>query len=360
MTTVILLAALSVLILVHEAGHFVMARRFGVRVERFSIGFGPVVLRRRWGETEYVVSLLPLGGYVKMAGEGPEDRKTGARWEYGSQPVWRRVGIVLAGPLVNYAAGLLLFILMFWAGAPTLMPVVGGVLPDYPAAAAGVQPGDRIVTVAGVPVDSWDAVTAQIRRRTSGAPIAMGLRRGETDQTVEIVPTIRQAPGLFGRVSRVAMIGLTPSSEVQLTRAPWPAAIRQGARRTWELTVMTYTSLWQLATGALPLKESLTGPVGIFYITSSAAALGWRYLCQLFAVLSVSLAIFNLLPLPVLDGGHLAFLAIERIRRRPISLRVQEIATQAGMVFLIGMMLVVTYHDLAKVQLLSRLTGLFR
>ncbi|OGX40672.1 MAG: RIP metalloprotease RseP [Omnitrophica WOR_2 bacterium RIFCSPHIGHO2_02_FULL_68_15] len=352
MTPLILLIALSILIIVHEAGHFVVARRCGVRVERFSIGFGPVLLRWRRGETDYAISAFPLGGYVKMAGE-QGDGRTGARWEYGSQPVWRRAGIVLAGPLVNYATGILLFTFLFWAGSPTLMPTIGGVLEGYPAAAAGLRPGDRIVAVAGAPVESWEQVTARIRRQTSGAPVVLLIQREGAEQAITVTPTVRTG-------TRTAVVGLTPSDEVRIVRAPLPEAAVRGVGRAWDLTVMTGVSLWQMVTGALPLKESLTGPVGIFYITSSAAALGWRYLVQLFAVLSVSLAIFNLLPLPVLDGGHLAFLLIERIRRRPVSLKIQEVATQAGMVFLIGMLLVVTYHDLSRFQLVSRLTGLFK
>ncbi len=360
MTPLILLVALSVLILVHEAGHFVVARRLGVRVERFSIGFGPVLLRWRRGETDYAVSAFPLGGYVKMAGETADDRRTGARWEYGSHPVRHRAGIVVAGPLVNYVTGTLLFIALFWAGAPTMMATVGGVLAGYPAAAAGLRPGDRITAVAGEPVDSWEQVTAQIRRRTSGAPIPLTIRRGGAEQVIAVTPTIRSGRTLFGRTVRTAVVGLTPSDDVRIVRMSLPAAVAHGVERTWMLTAMTLQSLWQLVTGALPIKESLTGPVGIFYITSSAAALGWRYVLQLFAVLSVSLAIFNLLPLPVLDGGHLLFLAIERLRRRPVSTKVQEVATQAGMVLLLGVLLVVTYNDLAKFQLLSRFTGLFK
>lgn len=360
MTPLILLVALSILILVHEAGHFVVARWLGVRVERFSIGFGPVLLRWRRGETEYAVSALPLGGYVKMAGETAADRQTGARWEYSSHPVRHRAGIVLAGPLVNYVTGTFLFIALFWAGAPTLMPTIGSVLAGYPAAAAGIRPGDHLLAVAGTPVDSWEAITAQIRRQTSGGPIPLTLRRDGAELTIAVTPVIRHGRTLFGRTTSVAVVGLAPSDAVRIVRLPLPSAVTHGVERTWMLTVMTVQSLWQLVTGALPLTESLTGPVGIFYITSSAAALGWRYLLQLFAVLSVSLAIFNVLPLPVLDGGHLAFLLVERLRRRPVSVKVQEVATQAGMALLIGVLLVVTYHDLAKFQLLSRFTGLFK
>ncbi len=337
MTALVLLTTLSVSILVPELGHFLMARRFGVRVERFSIGFGPVLLKWRPGETEYALSLLPLGGYVKMAGEQPAER-TGAAWEYGSRPVWQRAAIVVVGPLVNYVTGILLFTAVFWIGAPTLMPVVGEVMAGYPAARAGFQSGDRLVAIDGRPVDTWEAVTARVRRQVSGAAIQILIRRAGQEQTVTVHPQVKTGPGVFGHATRVAVIGMTPSGEVQLVRLRLPAAAAAGVRRTW----------------------TLTGPVGIFYLTSSAAHLGRRYLAQLFAVLSVSLAIFNLLPIPALDGGHLAFLGWEGLRRRPASLRVQETMGQVGMVMLLGMLLMVTYNDLAKYQVVQRVTHFFR
>jgi len=359
MTTVILILTLSILILVHEWGHFVVARWCGVRVERFSIGFGPVIFKRRAGETEYVLSLLPLGGYVKMAGEQTGER-TGARWEYGTQSVGRRAGIVFAGPCVNYVTGTLLFILIFGLGFPALTPVVGQVLEGYPAAVAGLRPGDRILAVDDRPVDAWDAVTDRVRRQTSGAAVQLRIRRQGQEQIVTVQPKIRTGRTLWGHPVAVAVIGLTPSGEAHLVRYPWPRAIREGIARAWWLTVMTYQSLGQLVTGALSVKESLTGPIGIFYLTSSAAALGWRYVAQLFAVLSVSLAIFNLLPIPVLDGGHILFLGIERLRRRPVSVRAQEVMTQAGMGVLLGVLVLVTYNDVVKFQLVHRVVGFFR
>lgn len=359
MSTLILLAALSILILVHEAGHFVAARRLGVRVDRFSIGFGPTVVAWRRGATEYRVSILPLGGYVKMAGESSGDQ-TGAAWEYGSRPVWQRAGIVLAGPLVNYLTGLLLFIAVFWSGAPTLTPRVGEVLEGYPAAQAGLRPGDEIVALNGQPIGTWEQLTEQIRRQTSGEAIRLQIRRAEGETLVTVSPRVQEGMTLFGRRTRVAVVGMMPAGQVRLVRSSGREAIGRGIQKTWWLTVMTYRSLWQVATGAMPVRESLTGPIGIFALTASAAALGWRYVAQLLAVLSVSLAIFNVLPIPVLDGGHLLFLAWEQVRRRPVSRRVQEVATQAGLCLLLGVLLVVTYHDVMTFQVVERITGLFR
>lgn len=359
MTPLVLIVALSILILIHEAGHFFMARWLGVQVDRFSIGFGRVLFRWRRGQTEYCLSLLPLGGYVKLAGEQAAGT-TGARWEFGSRPVGQRAGIIVAGPLVNYMTGILLFILIFWAGHPTLAPQIGTILPGYPAAASGLQPQDLILRVNHIPVESWEMVTDLVRRQTSGAPLALVVQRGGVEQTLLVRPKVKTGRTIFGRSVKVAVVGMLPAGGVRIVRYPVDRAIVEGVRRTWWLTTMTYQSLWQMATGALSMKESLTGPVGIFYLTSSAAQMGWRYLVQLFAVLSVSLALFNLLPIPVLDGGHLVFLGWERLRRRPVSVRVQEVMTQAGMCLLLGLLFLVTYNDLVKFQVIQRLADLFR
>ena len=358
-TMLLLIASLSLLILVHEAGHFLMARWLGIRVERFSIGFGPVLLRRRLGETEYVVSLLPLGGYVKMAGE-QSDERTGACWEYGSRSVWQRASVIVGGPLVNYLLGLALFIGVFWSGYPVLTPRVGAVLDGYPAAAAGVQPGDQIVALDGAPVDSWEMVTDRVRRATSGASLRLSIEREGVAQTIVVTPRVQTGRSVLGKATPVAVVGLTPAGDVRITRYAFPSAVWHGVQRTVWLTSMTYQALWQMLVGALPVQDSLTGPVGIFYLTSSAAALGIRYVVQLMAIVSVSLAIFNLLPIPVLDGGHLAFLVWERVRRRPVSLRLQERMTRAGFCLLLGVMVVATYHDLIKFQVIQRIASVFQ
>ncbi|MBI4313324.1 MAG: RIP metalloprotease RseP [Candidatus Omnitrophica bacterium] len=359
MNLLILIAALSVLIIIHELGHFLTARAFGVKVERFSIGFGPVLLKRKAGQTEYAVSLLPLGGYVKMAGEQAGEA-TGSPEEYGSRPVWQRFAIVGAGPVVNYAAGIFLFTVVFWAGYPVLVPRIGAVMENYPAAEAGLLPGDRIVRINEKPADSWEALTETIRKQTSGAPVRFLVKRDGAERVIEVQPQVREGRSIFGKPARVAMVGMTPSGEVQLVRYGLiEAAVKSVEHAIW-LTGMTFQAFWYMATGAMPIKDSLTGPVGIFYLTTSAAALGWRYLLQLFALLSVSLGIFNVLPIPVLDGGHLAFLAVEGLRRKPVSMRIQEKMSQVGMCLLLGMLLMVTYNDLAKIGVFEKITGLFR
>ena len=359
MSGLILLLSLSVLILVHEYGHFWVARRLGVKVERFSIGFGPVIFKWVKGQTEYVVSLLPLGGYVKMAGDNPAE-SSGAWWEYTSRPVSQRAGIVLAGPVVNYVTGALLFIGVFWAGYPALKPVIGELIEGYPAATSGLKTNDQVIAINGVEVHIWEELTQQLRTQTHGNPVELTVQRDKAVRTISVTPQIRAGKSILGKQTKVAVVGIAPSGEVILQKHTFSQAVVKGVTRTWELTVMTYQALWGIITGALPAKESLTGPVGIWVLTTSAAELGVRYLAQLLAIISVSLGIFNLLPIPVLDGGHLLFLAIERIRKKPVSLKIQEMTMQAGMVMLIGMMLFVTYQDLLKFKVVEKVVGFFR
>ncbi len=353
------LFTLSLIILVHEWGHFVMARRVGVRVERFSFGFGPLLVRWVKGGTEYVLSLLPFGGYVKLAGENPEQgRGVPKPWEYRARSVGERSWIVLAGPLINYGLGFLLFFMVFVAGAPVTTTRVGQVLPDYPAAEAGLKSGDRILAVNGQGVTTWEEMTQLIQAQTDR--VVLTVERDGRQFPQEVRPKVMDRKTVFGRKVRIAMVGITHSDDFQTRRYPVHQAFLRAAHQIWFLTTMTLYNLWAIVTGALSLKESFTGPIGIFYITSAVADQGAVALLQLVAVLSTSIGLFNLLPIPVLDGGHLVFLTAERLRGRPVSLRVQEMMTRVGLGFLLLLLAVVTYNDLLRFGIGSRIWGLFR
>ena len=343
----VFLAVLSLLILIHEWGHFIVARRSGVRVLRFSMGFGPVVWRRRRGGTEYALSAIPLGGYVKMAGEAPEDGGTGGPDEFLAQSIGVRARIIAAGPLLNYLLALLAFILVFWLGNPTLEPVVGRVMDRTPAQQAGLQSKDRILAINGRPVTSWDEMTELVRHKTTGAVTVRVDRFGQPLDYV-ILPEVKARKDIFGRVRQTRLLGIGPAGDLKLVRVDFWTAIGKGARHTLKLTGMTLYSFWALLTGGVSVQESVTGPIGIFFITTDAARLGAVYLIQIIGVLSLSLAIFNVLPIPVLDGGHLFFLLCERLRGRPVSLRIQERATQTGMAVLMVFVLFVCYNDIAR------------
>ena len=352
------LVTLSLIILVHEWGHFIVARKIGVKVERFSFGFGPLLLRWTRSGTEYVLSLLPFGGYVKLAGEVEEGRSGPAKpWEYRGRSVIERGGIVLAGPLINYAVGFTLFFIVFVVGAPVFTTKVGHVLKGYPAAEAGLLEGDRIVAVNGNGVDAWEEMTRSIQTQTDSVTLTVERASKRFPQVVH--PKVLERTNLFGHQTRIGMVGITPSDEVRTQRYPPAQAFTRAGAQVWFLTRVTLQSLWGIATGGLSLKESFTGPIGIFYITSSVAEQGLTPLLQLIAVLSTSIGLFNLLPIPVLDGGHLAFLLAEKFRGRPVSIRTQEAMTRVGLGLLLFLLAVVTYNDLLRFNIGGKLMGLF-
>ena len=351
------LVTLSLIILVHEWGHFVIARRIGVKVERFSFGFGPVLLRWRRGQTDYALSLLPFGGYVKLAGESEEVPGPVKAWEYRARSIPERMGIVFAGPLVNYLLGFLLFFIVFMVGSPVYTSRIGRVIEDYPAQAADLRPGDRIVAVDGQPVKSWEEMTRAIQIQTRSVTLTVEREGRRFQQTIE--PKVTQRKAWFGPTRPIAQVGIAPSDEVEVQRYPPVAAFFKAAHQVWFLTRITLQALWTIATGGLSLRETVTGPIGIFYITATVAQQGLISLLQLIAVLSTSIGLFNLLPVPVLDGGHLAFLAAEWLRGRPLSVRIQEAMTRVGLGFLLLLLAVVTYNDLLRFDIGGRVLSFF-
>ncbi len=351
------LFTLSLIILLHEWGHFIMARRIGVKVERFSLGFGPRILGVTRHGTEYVLSLFPFGGYVKMAGESMEQGPPQHPWEYRARRVGERASIVLAGPLINYALGFGLFFFIYLVGAPLLSARIGDVVEGFPAAEAGLKKGDRILAINARPMEGWEEVTRAIHAQRE--PLLLTVHREGTTFTQEVAPRVQEVTNVLGVKMKIGMIGIIPSEEVVIRRYPLPQALVKAGYRVWSLTSLTLQALWRIGTGGLSIKESITGPIGIFYITSSAAQLGLISLLQLVAILSISIGLFNLLPVPVLDGGHLAFLLVEKVRGRSVSFRAQEGMTQVGFGLLLLLLLVVTYNDLVKFKVVERLFPFF-
>ena len=350
---------LSILVVVHEFGHFIVAKRMGVRVEKFSIGFGPEIFGVTKGETRYAVSIIPLGGFVKLAGETNAEGVKGEKWEYVSRTVCERMKIIFAGPLLNYILAFLIFSLVFMAGNPTLTAKVGKIMPGYPAELSGLKAGDRILDINGEKVYYWEDVT-KIVHASSVKEMKLLIERGGETVHLLITPKSQGIKTIFGSKKNISIIGIAPSEEVVYVKYGFFKSIYMGAEKLWSLTYITCRALWASVTGAIPVKESRTGPIGIFYITGQAAKLGIVYLLQLMGVLSASLAIFNLLPVPVLDGGHILFLLIEKIRRKPVSIKVQENVTQVGMSLLILLMLFVFYNDFMRFGIFEKLSHLWR
>lgn len=347
LSIIVVVIVFSILIFVHESGHYFMARRCGVKVERFSLGFGPKLFSINRDGTEYRISAVPLGGYVKLAGENYEDEVTGAKWEFLSKAPGVRFKIIAAGPILNYILGFLLFSAVFMIGAPTLTNKVGDVLDDYPAKKAGIRAGDRIVAIDGEEIVYWHELTQTIREKFTDK-VELKVLRGNRTLHINIEPRIREFKDIFGKDVKIAMVGIAPSDELIFLQYGPFKSIKMGLVKIYDLTILTFRALWGLVTGSLPLKESVTGPVGIFVMTAKAAKMGFVYLLNLMAIISTSLAIFNVLPIPVLDGGHILFLAIEKIKGRPLSRRVQETAIQMGLSLLILLMLVVFYFDIMR------------
>ena len=228
-----------------------------------------------------------------------------------------------------------------------------------PAQQAGLQPKDRIAAIDGYPVTSWEAMTATVRRTTSGR-LTLRIEREGRAMDVAIQPEVKARKDVFGHVRQTGVIGVTPSGEVRLIRSGFWQAFGLAAHEVLELTWVTLQSLWSLLTGGMSMKESLTGPIGIFFIAGDAARMGAVYLIQIIGVLSLSLGIFNFLPIPVLDGGHLFFLVCEKLRGRPLATVVQERAMQTGMAVLAALMLLVFYNDFARFGITDKIVGLFK
>lgn len=341
------LFVLGILIIVHEFGHFIVAKKIGVRVEKFSLGFGPRIISKVKNNTEYSVNLIPLGGYVKLAGDSQEEYK-GAADEYLSKTPKERAKIIFMGPLLNYALGLVCFWIIFVAGYPTLTTKVGGLIDGYGAKNAGIQVGDKIVAVNGKKVEFFEDMQKTIQEKKNAQLVKLSIVRNNHEFSIDVNIKEKELDDPLGRRYSVGLIGITPADELIKVKHGIFESSFLAVNKTWSLTALTYLGFWRIITGHLSMQESITGPLGIFYITSQAAHLGVIALLHLLAVLSVSLAIFNLLPLPILDGGHIMFLIIEKIRGRSLSLKIERIITQIGMTVLLSLVLLVTYNDIVR------------
>jgi regulator of sigma E protease len=333
--------AVSLLIVVHEAGHFLAARRFGMRVERFSVGFGPVLLAFRRGGTEFAISALPLGGYVRIAGMAPgEAQDASDRGLYANQAAWRRFLVILAGPAMNYLTA----ILVAWGLLATLglrandpSARVGAPVPGMPAEAAGLLPGDRIAAVAGTPVETWETLVRELQRHP-GEPIVLDVVRGEGGAAARLALPI--TPKDDGGVGRIGV-----ERGTVLVRAGAGTALAEAVRRT------NASAAGQLAAfgSVFSQRQRVEGPIGIARQLVRGARDGVAPFLGLVWTISIVLAILNLLPVPALDGGRLVFLVYEIVARRRVSERVESFVHFAGFVLLVGLLLAVTvFGDLPR------------
>lgn len=352
---VVFLLVLSVLVVVHEFGHFLMAKLAGIRVERFSIGFGPVLFGKTIAGTEFVFSLLPLGGFVKMAGENPGEAE-GKEWEFNSKPLIWKFLVVFAGPFMNAFLAAALFSLVFATGQPMLTAKVGKIMDDTPAKAAGLAVGDKILAVNGVSVYYWEDLLKEIRKDSE--EIRLTVERDGAMREMLVMPKRQEVPSLFGKKKRISFIGIAPSNEIVHIKHSPSDAVVLGVKLVVDRTRETLYSLVMMFTGAMSFKDSMTGPIGIYFMSGQAAQMGFSYLLYFMGSLSVSLFVLNLLPIPVLDGGHVLFILIEKIKGSPLKESVKERLTQGGMAILLTLMAFVIFQDIQRFSILENLLKL--
>ncbi|MBZ5558901.1 MAG: RIP metalloprotease RseP [Acidobacteriia bacterium] len=437
MTTLLaFLFVLGVLVFVHELGHFLAAKRVGIRVLKFQLGFNPTVLSFRRGDTEYGVGALPLGGYVKMAGENPDDERTGQADEFLSKSKWQRFQVLIMGPTMNILLAFVLTAIVLFQGVEKgayedQPPVVGVVAAGSPAARADVRSGDRIVSVQDHAVGTWEQFFVAIGSRpnrevtlvllrdgqelsrkvttvqlagagrleigdigvlpnvhphlrsitpgdpgdksglkagdvivaTDGQPVTFHWQLRETiakhpDQTITLSVlrdgVARSIPVAVGKHGTVGWLGVIPVDDNVTIKPGVAQAIGMSAQRNVEYGGLIFQTLWGLLTRETSPRQ-LMGPVAIAQLSGESAQLGWMSLFSLMAMISLNLGILNLLPIPVLDGGHIFIMGLEGLVRRDFSIRVKEKMLLAGLVVLMMLMVTVIYNDLTRISWIERL-----
>lgn len=438
---IILYAAvlLGILIFVHELGHFLVAKMLGVKVLKFSLGFGRKIIGKTYGGTEYRISMVPLGGYVQMLGEEPgeELQESEKRSAYNYQPVWKRFLIIVTGPVFNLVFAGFVFVFIFLSGVPVPYPDVGKVMENSPAARAGLMTGDRVLEIDGNAVQSWDEVVVsasknsgktllfKIKRKgliielpvtpekkvrknifgedkeiwdigispllypdvgmvMKGTPAEKaGLKRGDRiieikgivlktwhDMTtiihenperplefkikreervvkLTIIPERSTFKSDSGEDKEIGLIGIRPMGNDFIKKFSPAKAVSLGIKRTWDMSVLTVVAIVKLIQRVIPV-ETIGGPIMIFQLAGQQASRGALDFFLFMAIISINLGILNLLPIPILDGGHLVFLGLEAIRRKPLNEKVMIVAQKIGLVFLLTLMAFASYNDIVR------------
>ncbi|HEX8620916.1 MAG TPA: RIP metalloprotease RseP [Allosphingosinicella sp.] len=361
------LLVIGPLIFVHELGHYFVGRWFKVHAETFSIGFGREVAG--WTDargTRWKVGWLPLGGYVKFAGDMNAAGQPSPEWlalpaeererTFQAKPVWQRFLIVLAGPMTNFLAAIVIltgFNLAY--GVPETPAVIGTVRAQSAAEQAGLRPGDRIVRIDGASVSRFEDILPIVALKTGG-PVVLDLERQGRSFRVAAMPRLITETDQFGNVTRRPVLGIEPADQ-RLAPVSAPAAVSASIRQCWVVVSTTLKGLGQIVTGSRSVKE-LGGPLKIAKFSGEQASMGMLHFLWFVAVISINLGFINLLPIPMLDGGHLFFYGIEAVRRKPLRPEAQEWAFRTGLAALLALMILVTFNDLASFGLWSKLGGL--
>jgi len=367
MTLISFLLVIGPLIFVHELGHYWAGRIFGVKADAFSIGFGREIVG--WTDkrgTRWKIGWMPLGGYVKFAGDMNPASTPTDEWlmlpaeernrTFQAKPLWQRFIIVAAGPVTNFLVAIAIFAGFFLAfGEPRTPPVINYVAENSAAAAAGLKTGDRITEVGGRTVERFEDIARVVSIRPE-EPLEIRLVRDGRPISLVATPGVDIERDRFGNEFRRGLLGISPTGKVI---EPLPASQILGAsvRHTWDVVVMMVDTMGQIITGRRSVKE-LGGPLKIAQYSGQQAVMGWLPFIEFMAMISINLGFINLLPIPLLDGGHLFFYLLEGIRRRPLPPQAQEWAFRSGLALLLSFMIFVTFNDLGSFGIWERLAGL--
>lgn len=369
MSFVIFIFILSVLILVHEWGHFITARKCGVKVEQFALGFGPKLFGWTKDGCEYCLCAIPLGGFVKMAGDERE-KCLGASDEYFAKSAGQRALIILMGPVVNLILAYLCFWVVFMVGyvdmdlsSQKLAPVVGQVLDRSPAQEAGLKLGDKILSVNGQPIKHWTQLQDLITSST-GNRLTLTVERANQELAMAITPQETDQQDIFGRQHKTRRIGVGPmpinnAKDIVVTRYGFFESFGKAGEELWNITVKTYSALYEMAIGARSPKEAM-GIVGMFFVIKFALTIGFAFVLHIVGIISASLAIFNLLPVIPLDGGHLFLIGLEKLRGKALSMKTDQFIAKAGFTMIIMLALFVFYSDFERIGLIDKMVRLFK
>jgi regulator of sigma E protease len=346
-----MIVLLGVLIFAHEFGHFIVAKKSGVGVLKFSLGFGPKLFGRKIGETEYLLSAVPLGGYVKLLGESDVEglSEEEQRRSFSRQPVLKRILIVAAGPAFNFLLAVAIFTIVYMIGIPVLTSEIGAVQENSAAHEIGMKPGDVIVAIDGVEITRWKHLAETISA-SEGRTLTVAFKRDGVLQEARVAPKQVKSPNIFGEEVDSYKVGISPAPTTVIERMNPLAAVWASLRQTWMIGKLTLMSIVKMVEGVISPK-TLGGPILIAQMAGTQAREGLVPFILFMALLSINLAILNLLPIPVLDGGHLLFYLIEIVKGSEVSVKWREIANQVGFVLLIMLMIFVFIMDIDRLNI---------
>ena len=339
MTILITILIIAVLILVHEWGHFFTARRIGIPVHEFSIGFGYQLFSIKKNGVVYSLRLLPLGGYVRMAGEEPGDQEDPNG--FSNRTPLEKIRVAFAGPFMNFVLAVFIFIYIYtFIGVPHNAdePVIGRVVSGQPADRAGIQAGDIILSVNGESINSWTEFTGKLADNPEGQVLEIKAMRNEIIESFTLTPEKSDT-------AETPIIGV--AGKVEYEKQGIVNSIKIGFQQTYQLTALLLSGLWMMISGGVSMND-VAGPAGIVQLVGEAAQFGGVFLLSFSAFLSINLGILNLLPIPALDGSRIVFAIVEAIRRKPLEPEKEGFVHWIGFLFLIGLMLLVTYNDIIR------------